>query len=45
MPGEEAGADKMTYKVKVLAPKTNDLSSIPRTYVMDVENQLLQVVL
>lgn len=35
----------MVLQAKVLATKPNDLSSIPRTYKVGGENQLLKVVL
>lgn len=35
----------MAQQVKVLVAKSDDLSLIPRTQIVEVENQLIQVVL
>jgi hypothetical protein len=41
----EVATNKLAQRLKVPITKTNDLSSTPRTRVIEGENQLLQVVL
>lgn len=41
----EIGAGEMTYWVKTIAAKSNNLSLIPRNVMVERENQLCQVIL